>query len=149
MTARPGTVPSRQPLPLKAVSKVGSINLPDDDNEDIVKIEEGAVDKAKLLTEDELNDILANSPAPLVTKEYMKARVTNIEFTRLKGTTTHCQITLDNDFSFSGESACVNPENFEESAGQKLAYDNAFSKMWSYFGFLLAEKNFLNKSKTE
>ncbi len=29
--------------------------------------------------------------------------------------------------------------------GEKVSYDNAFRKLWPLFGFLLAEKNLINK----
>ena len=47
---------------------------------------------------------------------------------------------LDNGFSVSGESACVNPENYNQQIGEKIAFDNAFRQLWPLFGFLLAEK---------
>jgi Phage protein (N4 Gp49/phage Sf6 gene 66) family len=50
-------------------------------------------------------------------------------------------ITLDNGYSVRGESACVNPENYNQQIGEKIAYDNAFRQLWPLFGFLLAEKN--------
>ena len=35
----------------------------------------------------------------------------------------------------------MNPENYNEEIGNKIAYDNAFRQLWPLFGFLLAEKN--------
>lgn len=98
-----------------------------------------------IISDKEVENILANSPMPIVTKNYIKGRISNINFTGLQGTTTHCQITLDNGYSTTGESACVNPENFNKELGEKLSYEQAFNKLWPLFGFLLAEKNFLNK----
>jgi hypothetical protein len=42
-------------------------------------------------------------------------------------TVTVCSIKLDNGYSVRGESACVNPENYNREIGEKIAYDNAFS----------------------
>lgn len=67
-------------------------------------------------------------------------------FTRIGGTVTHCRIILDNGFSVSGESACVNAENYNQEIGERIAYNNAFRQLWPLFGFLLAEKNRLNKA---
>ena len=34
----------------------------------------------------------------------------------------------------------VDPANFDKAIGNRIAYDNAFNKLWPLFGFLLAEK---------
>lgn len=98
-----------------------------------------------LVNNEKLEELLAKSPAPRVTKDAMEARISNTEFTRIGDTITHCRIVLDNGFSVSGESACVNPENYNQEIGEKIAYDNAFRQLWPLFGFLLAESNRLAK----
>src|SRR3954453_1099738 len=95
----------------------------------------------ELISNEKLDELLAASPAERVTPEYMKSRITSTDFTRIGVTVTHCRIVLDNGFSVSGESACVNPENYNQQIGEKIAYDNAFRQLWPLFGFLLAEKN--------
>lgn len=98
-----------------------------------------------MIDDQKLEELLQASPAPRVTKEYMESRIpVTPEFTRLGATVTHCRIVLDNGFSVSGESACVNPENYNQEIGEKIAYDNAFRQLWPLFGFLLAESNKLN-----
>jgi hypothetical protein len=52
---------------------------------------------------------------------------------------TVCVLTLTNNFTVTGESACVSPENFDEEIGRKVAYDNAKDKLWALLGFSLAE----------
>jgi hypothetical protein len=94
-----------------------------------------------MLTNEELDIKLEQSPAPRVTKEAMSSHITGTKFTRLNDTLTHCIITLDNGFSVTGESACVNVENYNKDIGEKIAYDNAFNKLWQLYGFLLAEKS--------
>lgn len=100
----------------------------------------------ELITKDKLDELLAASPAERVTEEYMKSRITNTEFHRIGSTVTHCRITLDNGYGVSGESACVNVENYNQQIGEKIAFDNAFRQLWPLFGFLLAEKNKLVKA---
>src|SRR5690606_2187974 len=39
-----------------------------------------------------------------------------------------------------GESARVDPANFDAQIGQALAYDDAFRKLWPLFGFALTER---------
>jgi len=94
-----------------------------------------------VINNDELEAKLEQSPAPRVTKEYIESRITKRVFTKLpfSATVTLCHIDLDNGFSVRGESACVNPANYDQEIGEKIAYDNAFSKLWAFFGFVLAE----------
>ncbi len=95
-----------------------------------------------LISEDQVQEALEASPAERVTVESMQARISYTSFMRLPNSTvTICNITLDNGFSVRGESACVNPANYNQSVGEKIAYDDAFNKPWPLFGFLLAEKN--------
>lgn len=94
-----------------------------------------------LITNEKLDELLAASPAERVTKEYMESRIADRQFSRLGETVTHCRIVLDNGYSVSGESACVNVENYNQQIGEKIAFDNAFRQLWPLFGFLLAEKN--------
>ena len=76
-----------------------------------------------------------------VTKDGIKARIVRIEYFVLpKSTVTLCSITLDNGFSVRGESACVDPDLFDKDLGEKLAYEQAFNKLWAFEGYLLAEK---------
>lgn len=76
-----------------------------------------------------------------VTKEAINAKITDVSFIHLPGTTvTICSITLENGYSVRGESACVDPAGYVESVGRDLAYQNAFDKIWPLEGYLLAEK---------
>lgn len=99
-----------------------------------------------MITNEQLDALLAASPAERVTNEYMDSRIVDKTFTRIEnGTLTICVIRLDNGFTVTGESACVNPENYKQEIGEKISYDNAYRRLWSLFGFLLAEKNKLAK----
>jgi len=76
-----------------------------------------------------------------VTKEAIDAKITDVSFIHLPGTTvTICSITLENGFSVRGESACVDPAEYVESVGRDLAYQDAFDKLWPLEGYLLAER---------
>lgn len=101
-----------------------------------------------MLNDKELEEALAKSPAERVTKEYITSRIKESFDDRLphSPTVTIVTIVLDNGYSVRGESACVNLENYNHEIGVKIAYENAFAKLWSLFGFLLAEKNFRSKS---
>lgn len=99
-----------------------------------------------MLDSQSLDQAIAATPGEKVTKEGIQARITNTEFFVLPGTTvTICSITLDNGYSVRGESACVDPANYRQDIGEKIAYDNAFNQLWPLFGFLLAEKRYQSR----
>lgn len=104
-----------------------------------------------MLNDQQLQDALNASPAPRVTKEYVESRISSVIITQLPfaETVTVCSITLDNGYSVRGESACVDPKNFDKDIGERIAYDNAFRQLWPLFGFLLAEKLMQSKQQNK
>ncbi|WP_244434056.1 Gp49 family protein [Azospirillum sp. B506] len=97
---------------------------------------------AGLLSDEGLARAIAGTPAERVTEEYIRSRIAGTDYLTLPNTTvTICHITLDNGYSVRGESACVNPANFRQDIGERIAHDDAFRKLWPLFGFLLAEAN--------
>lgn len=56
------------------------------------------------------------------------------------GRMTVCILTLANGFTVAGESACVDPANFDAQLGAKIARENAFEKIWPLEGYLLRER---------
>ena len=80
-----------------------------------------------------------------ITEEFLHSEIVSVEFTRLQGTITHCAIKVKNGFIFTGESACVNPEIFDEEIGKKIAYE----KMYMPYGFWLKQKNYYDKKLKE
>ena len=76
-----------------------------------------------------------------INEEFMKSQIANVEYHQLSGTTiTIAVITLKSGFTVTGESACVDPNNFNAEIGNKIAYENAFDKLWQLFGFELKQK---------
>lgn len=53
---------------------------------------------------------------------------------------TICIITLKNGFTVLGVSAPASPTNFSSEIGQRLAYQDAFNKLWPLFGFELKQR---------
>lgn len=76
-------------------------------------------------------------PERKLTKEFLESEIDKVEYNRFGETNTHCTITTKSGFSFTGESACVDPNNFDQKIGEKFAYENAFNKMWMPYGFWL------------
>lgn len=75
-----------------------------------------------------------------ITKEFLESEIIAVEYKRLSEHLTHCTITVKNGFQFTGESACVDPTNYDEDIGNKIAYNYAFGKMWMPYGFWLRQK---------
>lgn len=103
-----------------------------------------------MLTDQQLEQKLTESPKPRVTIDYMKSRITKMVMSKLPfaSSVTICHIELDNGYSVRGESACVNPENYNQEIAERVAYDDAFKKLWPLFGFLLAETGDLPRVET-
>lgn len=77
-----------------------------------------------------------------ITREYLESEITDVVYTQLSGTITHCAITVKNGFVFTGESACADPANFDEEVGKKYAFEQAIDSMWMPYGFWLKQKLF-------
>ena len=91
--------------------------------------------------------LVAALPERKLTKEFLESEVVKISCQRIGSRITHCTITTKSGFVFTGESACVDPADCNEDIGSKIAYDNAFEKMWMPYGFwlhkVLAEYGYL------
>lgn len=81
--------------------------------------------------------LAAALPERKLTKGFLESEIDKVEYNRFGETNTHCTITTKSGFSFTGESACVDPNNFDQKIGEKFAYENAFNKMWTPYGFWL------------
>ena len=54
--------------------------------------------------------------------------------------TTICILYIENGYTVHGESACVDPNEFNKALGEKYSYEDAIDKLWPLEGYLLAEK---------
>ena len=81
--------------------------------------------------------LAAALPERKLTKEFLESEIDKVEYNRFGETNTHCTITTKSGFTFTGESACVDPNNFDQKIGEKFAYEQAFEKMWMPYGFWL------------
>ena len=55
-------------------------------------------------------------------------------------TLTVCCLTLVNGFNVTGESACLEPSNFDQGIGETIAKDRAVQKIWALEGYLIKER---------
>lgn len=96
--------------------------------------------EAPKLAGEALNKAIEQQPYPKVTPDSIKAKIAKVDYLVLPDSTvTLCNITLKNGYSVRGESACVDPRNFNVEIGKGLAYKQAFDKLWPLEGYLLAE----------
>ena len=87
-----------------------------------------------------LEEAIEAQPYPKVTKDSIEAKIAKVDYLVLpESTVTLCNITLKNGYSVRGESACVDPRNFNFEIGKGLAYKQAFDRLWPLEGYLLAE----------
>lgn len=82
---------------------------------------------------------IAAKTAPKVTKESITARIAGTSFLH-HNTTTICLIVMENGFEVDGKSGVASPENYDAAIGERLAYDDAFRKLWAFEGYLLKEQ---------
>lgn len=93
-----------------------------------------------------LDQAIAAQPFEKVTKDSIEAKIAKVDYLVLPDSTvTLCNITLKNGYSVRGESACVDPRNFNVEIGKSLAYKQAFDKLWPLEGYLLAERRTVSR----
>ena len=56
------------------------------------------------------------------------------------GLLTFCVLVLRNGFTVSGESACVDPAEFDAEVGRQLAREKALDTVWMLEGYVLKER---------
>ena len=83
-----------------------------------------------------------NLNAPRLTPEIIESKIKKCEFHKLTEVLTVCVITLENDFTVTGESACASTENYDKELGEKISRMNAVGKIWTLEGYLLKQKLF-------
>ena len=71
----------------------------------------------------------------------MHEYVASVAFQKLGHKTTIAFLTVNNGFELVGTSACVNPDDFNESIGSHFALVDALDKLDGLVGFLRQEKS--------
>ena len=70
-----------------------------------------------------------------LTEEHLESLIAKKEFIRHGETLTICVVTLHSGFQLLGQSACLDPANFDAEIGEQIAYANAFEKLWQLEGY--------------
>lgn len=94
-----------------------------------------------VLSQEDLEQLLAQRVAPTVTDESLNAKIHEVTFYRHKHQTL-CVIELKNGFFLNGEAAPAAPENFNEAIGRHYAFLDARRKIWKVEGYLLRQRLF-------
>lgn len=85
-------------------------------------------------------------PRTAVSLNDIQDKVKKTTYTLLPdGKTTICQLHMENGYTINGQSACVDPANYNQALGEKYAYEDAINKAWPLEGYLLAEEIFRRK----
>lgn len=80
--------------------------------------------------------VVESKTAPRVTEASLQALIADTEFFRVRHLTI-CVLTLTNGFFVVGESAPASVENYDQTVGERFAYENAFRKLWPLEGYRL------------
>ena len=96
------------------------------------------MDTPELSTE-QADAAIAAKTAPKITKESIIARIAGASYLQ-HNTTTICLIVMENGFEVDGKAGVASPENFDAEIGKRIAYDDAFRKIWAFEGYLLKER---------
>lgn len=86
--------------------------------------------------------------AKRVTKDFLESEIADVKYQRLGGTLTHCTIYTHDGFTFTGESACVDLDQFDEEIGKQIAYK---AGTWQdvYALWFLVAQNFETSNQAE
>jgi hypothetical protein len=77
---------------------------------------------------------------PRVTAEMVEGAIAAVDHHLFPGTTmTVCAITLTNGYTVIGHSACVHPYNFSTRVGERLAFEDARSKVYDVLAFRMRD----------
>lgn len=77
--------------------------------------------------------------APRITLSDIHGKIEKMDYIH-HGLLTICVLTLQNGFTVTGESACASPENYNQTVGETIAYENAVEKIWPLEGYLLKQR---------
>lgn len=83
-----------------------------------------------------------------VTQEQLTAKIAKEEY--LYGdTVTGCFLTLHSGFVVFGQSACIDPADYDKETGCELAFKNALNKLWELEGYRVKETVYAAKAAEE
>lgn len=75
-----------------------------------------------------------------LTPQDLENQIAKIEYQRFGETGMLAIFILQNGYTVTGESGCIDPAIFNEEIGKQIAYDNAFDKLWQILGYGVRQK---------
>lgn len=75
-----------------------------------------------------------------VTRTAIEQKIAHVGYMQVGKKLTLAFVTMKNGYEIVGESACVDPANFDAKLGEQYALENAIEKIWPLEGYLLQEK---------
>lgn len=75
-----------------------------------------------------------------LTPQDLTNEIVHTTYARFGETGVHCTLTLKNGYTVTGEGSCIDPAIFDEEIGKKVAYENAFEKLWAILGYGVKQK---------
>jgi hypothetical protein len=71
-----------------------------------------------------------------ITKEFLESVIKGVQYLE-NGKTTIAILELNNGFQVIGTASVVDEDNFHPEIGERIAYEDAFEKLWELYGFVL------------
>ena len=75
-----------------------------------------------------------------LTLDDVTGAIADKKFSKLGEKTTVCLLTLRNGFEVTGTSSCVDPREYSQEIGERLAYEKAELEVWKLEAYLLQQK---------
>ena len=107
---------------------------------------------ASVTTEAEVERAMQENAASdlRITPTMLDEEIARAEYLRPEGSAEHpstmtlCVLTLRSGFSVVGQSAALDPANFDEEIGRNVAFTNARNKLWPLLGYAAKVKHHLD-----
>lgn len=78
-----------------------------------------------------------------LSEDKMRNEIADVRYLNVEDTTLSiCVIILKNGYTVTGESSCIDPAKFNAEIGKKIAYENAFNKLWGILGYVEKQRWF-------
>lgn len=91
------------------------------------------------ISTEEAAKVVAAKTLPKITKESIEEAIGGVSYLH-HDELTICIITMKTGFMVFDGSAPASKGNFDEKAGERIAYDKAFRQLWALEGYLLKAK---------
>lgn len=76
-----------------------------------------------------------------ITPDEIAAKIERVEYIH-HDLLTFCVITMLSGFKVTGQAACAAPAEYEQQKGDKMAYRDAFSKLFLMEGYMLRDRQY-------